>query len=473
MLAGNTTLVHQKSKMLKIERTYLEAFILTLIFTFSPVKTAGVIAPYFILLWFMIRSGSGITFKNTTLFITLYLILIAFYTFFLKTVYDRQFMILNAVISLVTYSSLIFYFVVPSPNIRLNYDKYFNILTYVLVIEGVIGVIQYAFVKLFNFDMLAGDAVQGTIGLTAFLGQAGFGNQMFCINLSFILIFYIPYYFYKNPTKLRLLLVPITALLLAAVIHVQISLFIAFFVSLLMISKLSIKNYVRFTLIGGIITLTFFMLLTVALPGITTTASIYLSKYEEGSSPKLESVETVFSEVAYRYPYMYIFGTGPGQYSSRAGLISSGYYFGNDRVNALIRKTSFGNNFLFNENFKDLWFSYSEKSDKYGNSTVHRPFFSILSFIVEFGLLATLVTAIVLINRLYKCKRVLTKLNGPAINNSNDFDPRIPFAISWFLSVSFIICISSFENYLETSQAVFLGFLLMKLFNPIYIPSRR
>ena len=83
-----------------------------------------------------------------------------------------------------------------------------------------------------------------------------------------------------------------------------------------------------------------------------------------------------------------MFGLGPGQYTSRASLISSGRYFGEfeNPVKLPFLDASTASK-AFNDYIFDIWEVYATNVEIYGNSTMSRPFFSILSLVIEFGLI--------------------------------------------------------------------------------------
>lgn len=137
-----------------------------------------------------------------------------------------------------------------------------------------------------------------------------------------------------------------------------------------------------------------------------------------------------------------ILGTGIGQYSSRAALITSNDYLSRDLPNILVGKSKY-----FSDSIEPANEIYEDSGQ---GSAIWKPYFSILSVIVEFGIVQSLFIFGVLLAHV---RKNLTYMASPV--------PQI--ALTGMVSnvglLFFILC-CAIENYAEFPQAIFLPFLL-------------
>jgi hypothetical protein len=435
-------------------RVYYECFIIALLITLGPSKAFANVAPLVILFWFIVRTASGQTLRRLTLLLLSFSLLTAFY-FILYRMQGVDFLVGNAVVSFITYSSFALVLCLPGKGIIEPgmYDKYAKVLKYALLIEAIVGIMQFLVVTLTKrFTILPGDAVQGTISLFPFVVKdAGFGNQMFVINMAFLLLFFIPYAL-VNRKDYWVVLLALVSVMLAGVMHVFISLIWSFLFTIFFFRK----NI----LFGDFFKILFALVLVVSLlipfeflfPGIFRSASIFISLYEDKNSPKFEAIEKATEALPEKYPSAYLVGIGPGQYSSRAGLISSGKYF-SVKTPLLPNTTSP----FFKNYFETTWKKYSTNTNRYGNSTMHRPFFSLLSIFAEFGLVGITLFIGIILYIFFNIRGLFLKFK----TNKQNKEIYLSFSLG-VLIVNFFF-ISLFENYLETTQAILTGLLLSKI----------
>ncbi len=439
----------------RVDKYFYETFLIALLLVLLPSRSLGYIVPFVCLGWYMIRTRSGVVFKKTIIAVGSYLLIVVLY-YLLYEYEEVNFLARNTIVSFVTYGSFIFILLVDGVFVSANYpyERYARVLSYAVLVQGLVGIFQFLIVTLTGrFDILAGDAVQGTIGLFAFVNEvAGFGNQMFAINMVFFLVFLIPYVLvYRRgiiPFSLGLI-----SLMLAGVLHVFIGLIFSTLLTLFFFRKnllfSNLGKLVSALLLAGLLILP----LGIIFPGIFRTADVFITLYQNQDSPKFEIIDRTVGDMSKRYPTVYLVGLGPGQYLSRAGLMSSGKY--------LDRRVPFFSNTI-SEPLRDFalhtWNAYASNSAKFGSSTMHRPYFSLLSVFAEFGLLSLLALSVYLIALMAKTRKAYL-----AYRREGQYQlAYLSFGIG--LLLIFIFSISFFDNYLETTQAIFPGLLLMKAF---------
>lgn len=423
-----------------------EIFCIALFVCMLPIKIFAYIAPITCLVWLIIRSGSGKSLVRLVFFFICYSIIILFYYCIYK-LYDFQFLIPNSFVALITYSSIWFFLIVP-PYRYFNpkhLNKYFNLISKVLVFESLVGLFQLIIVR--NTDH-----IQGTIGLfSMFSGGPGFGNQIFSINVALMLIF-LSSKVGKNKDLILPFLIGGFILLAAGVVHVFISLILSVLISFIYFFWDTIYKKLSQTLSIVIICSSLLFALNLFFPNIILTGFHYLDLYSASTSPKNQAVESVIYDLPKYFPFLHVTGLGPGQYCSLAGLISTGEYFSIDMpflANEYTRSFELG--------FKDILVGYLTNPQGYGNSTMHRPYFSILSLYSELGMVVSAIFLFLLIYSLFKLKKRFNKQQ----KSNRYYNDIKPICIS--TGILFIFFISFFENYLESSQSVFPGLLLLNI----------
>lgn len=435
---------------------FYESFIIALIIVWLPLKAIPYITPIISLVWFIIRANSGRTVIRLITFLGIFLVFICVYFITYK-----GFILSNAILSLITYGAFIFYIVLPkyfySP--KYNYLKYVKVVKIFLFIETLVGLLQI-FISVIlrggGLDLSAGDVVQGTIKPLAFMGgHAGFGNQMYAINMVFLLLFITPYVFkYRKNTLLYLL--AFIALFLSSVMHVFIAAIVAIVITIIFFRKELIPKLNTSHIMGILVFIFVFIFYAISQPSNYYSMFGYINSYSKNQSPKVEATFNVFTKVSIQYPTIYMIGLGPGQYSSKAGLIGSGHYFGSFHKPQKILFLPESQSEPFKEYVFKLWETSTHPS--YGSSTMNRPFYSILSIYTEFG-------TIVFILIVYLVYIKIKSLRKYYLFYKYISQDKLLSLISFISAVSilFLLVIAFFENYLETTQAIFVGLLLIKL----------
>ncbi|MHA6249439.1 hypothetical protein ACXYMU_15965 [Pontibacter sp. CAU 1760] len=366
----------------------------------------------------------------------------------------HNFLVANAFIAFVTYGSFLFLLIIPSDSAgsKQDYTKYARIIIFVVIAESIVGILQYAAAA--TRSMAQGDAVQGTIGPVAFLSNsAGFGNQMFAINMVFMLLFLLPYVIAHKKGRLAFLM-GIVALFLSSVVHVFFALLAGILLGGIFFRRhLLFSQWKAIVLSVGGVTL-MVTVLAFYQPNVFRNISMHYRVYSQGNSPKNMVVDASLNKLPLDYPLVYITGLGPGQYTSRASLISSGTYGINS---SLLPNTT---STFFQKHIYPIWRAYAANDAKYGSSTMSRPFFSLLSVYIEFG---TVLSVLLLAYVVY----LVVRLRREYIRSLDARDSTLQYlALASGMAVIFLVFVSAFENYLETTQAIFPGLMLIKIFFP-------
>jgi hypothetical protein len=137
-----------------------------------------------------------------------------------------------------------------------------------------------------------------------------------------------------------------------------------------------------------------------------------------------------------------LLGAGAGQYSSRAALITS-----NEYLNVKLPPVLSGESDYAGDHLPVAKAIFEESGE---GSAISKPYYSLLSVFVEFGLIQTLVLAGVFLASLF---RNLQLMRSP--------HPQVA-AIGMFSSVGilfFLLC-CTIENYMEFPQAIFIPMIL-------------
>ena len=431
---------------------------MAILIMWSPIKPLAYVAPFMALGWLLYRTNSGRTFQRLLLVSSALALITVFYYLF-HAYLGSIFLLPNALVSLFMYSPFFFLLVALAPantDETYGYEKYARVLVVVAWVQGVVGSLQYVAAK--TTSIASGDAVQGTVSPFSFLASgAGFGNQIFAISIIFTLLFLLPYVIVHRKGRWGFL-VALTALMLALVVHAFIALLISAFVTVFLFREHLLFSQFKVFAIATASVLVLVLSLAVFMGDFVRISLMYMEIYESGDNPRTEAVATARDQLPAAYPMVYFTGLGPGQYSSRAGLISSGYYFsgfeGPEAGSFILNSMS--------EPFRTYvfpsWQAYQTNNDRYGNSTMSRPFFSVLSVYAEFGLIFTLGLGILLGYYVYQLRRIYLQVYRTGLVEQRWLALATGIAFIFLASVSF------FENYLETAQAIFPGLLLMRKF---------
>ncbi len=441
-----------KAAVLTYDKPYFEVFILCVLLTFSPSKAIGMLIPFIAMIWYVFRTGSGQIFKRIMLIVSAWAVLLLIYNLH-ASIINIEFITANGILSFFHYSSFLFFFIFPLnvSSEKYNYEKYSRLILNILLFEGLYGIMQKILAPIL-MGSISGDVVEGTINPLSFInGHSGFSNQFYAINMGFFMIFSLPYV-YKNKGKWIHLVIALIGVILASVGHVFFSMIIA-----VIISYCVFKSRSFLKLLAGVVII--LGIVSVAVDAATFDKPLRQARmFFDGETPKSQAIEVAIDQVGSKYPTMHIVGLGPGQYSSRAGVIASGTYGSLSDLFRSLPVLKFRSAPLFKMYVQEVWIAVEKNGDRYGNSTMYRPFFSLLSVYTEFGGLAFLALLGFIIYQIGTLKRSY-RLFGkdPKYQTSR----HLAFATS--VCLLFLFFIGMYENYFETPQGVFLGMLLIIL----------
>lgn len=440
------------SELSSLQRSYYWASVLTLLICWSPSNALAYMMPLAVLGWLLVATRKRALFERAGLWVLGWGIFAAFHALF-----DPDYVWVSALIALMTYATLAFVFIVPSKWLAnpMLLTKMLKWVRPIIVIEALWGIVQagYGVSQTGSLDISNGDFVEGTIH-PSLQPELAFSNVMFAANIAFLLLFLLPYVLRQRYVFTFIL--GCVALILASVVHVLFFFILSLsFVFLIYRPKPTRKT----TLIAGLILL---LLPLIGYAVLTTnfgTAIGFAKQIVSGEVPRSLVVLRAIHQMPLRYPCMPLFGLGPGQFSSRAGLIGTGLYFGgmdNPKPLPLITPQI---STPQQEYLMDLW-RWHFSRPAYGSTQA--PYFSWLSIFTEFGIFA------VIIILLLGCK-LLLRLKRSARCPSN----RVLAMVS-STGIVFTLLLGGQENYWEVPQAVFVGVMLLKIVyaNAVYSSPR-
>ena len=237
------------------------------------------------------------------------------------------------------------------------------------------------------------------------------------------------------------------AIVLASVLHMIVFLVVAatvvWFLFQQRISGMTRKRV-------GYVVIVLVFLGAIVLPDNLRTLPYQVSLFRSDDLPKAEMIHRAVFEMPREYPAMPLIGLGPGQFSSRAALISTGLYFGgftNPRAVPFLKEQM---SVPLTDDLLDLWLTASDETT-YGGSSSAKPFFSWISVYTEFG-------GIVLIGIFVFSGMTLFRLR-----RKGQFPGNQLCAMATGIALVFLLLLGFQENYWEVPQAIFPGVLIIQV----------
>jgi len=422
---------------------YLTAYAGVLLLCWSPFKWAAYAAPALAIVWVVLAGRSGAVLART-----LVLALAAALVVAAHLAWNEVFVLSSALVAMVTYSSLAVIWVFPARHFLKPelLSRMTDLTRNVVLLEAGFGIVQavYGYWTSGSFDGANGDLVQGTI-FPHFYGDGAFANPMYGAGLTLMVLALVPLARWKRGYALAVVLGTV-ALVMASVVHQLIFLAAAVALAYLWVRPRLPFSRAAVPLVAvGLVTPALVFLL---LPGNLTTLSDIVRQFREGSSPRRLILERVAEAMPDSYPYMPVVGVGPGQFSSRAALINTGYFAGSPRApkdyGPLIRNAIPApmREFLF-----ELWIANANYR-YYGSS--QKPFFGWLSVYTEFGALGVTAAVAAIVVALARLPR----------RSKNIPLGLLSFSVAGM--IFFIALLALQENYWEVPQAVLPGLFLIK-----------
>lgn len=440
----------------RVKKAYKINYKATTLIMWMPIKVVAYVVPYFSVLFFFLHSKDKNTLRRFIKYFSL-----ACFIIVISYLLRNNFILHSGFLTLLTYSSFICLLIFPVISVSIKeVEEYIPFIGNVILIESIVGIIQIFFgmiVRQATLDSDTGDVVQGTILLNSFLldkDEMGFGNQVFTINLLLLLLFYFPFV-KNNLRRVFILLLGFSSVLLASVLHLVGCFLVSILIILLLFNR---KIFNKGLLLVMVVFAAFVGITYYFQPDNFSLIEKYLNDYLQGNSPKVLASAEAIILMPNDYPNVPYIGLGPGQFSSRAGLIGTGQYFGSFNAPKPIPFMPQAISPAFEKYGYELW-AYVNRTNGNETSTMSRTFYSLLSIYTEFGLLIFVVLLIILLRYILKLRKEMLAL---VKDNSQK---RIIFVSGVF--AVFLLLISFFENYLESPQAIFSSLLFTKLINSI------
>jgi hypothetical protein len=276
------------------------------------------------------------------------------------------------------------------------------------------------------------DALSGTFGLFDYRGRITISQVMFTFNMFVMVLFLLPYF--------KLWIVKIAILLgFVSVSAAQSGHQTIFFIVTIVMVYLSFRNFKILIQSASVISILAISVLYF-FPRTLTLAVSWFNNIVFGNFPKRLVVLEAFNLL--KDFKIVSLGTGVGQFSSRASLFSSGEYLGVSLPSIITGKSHF---------YEQIMVPLIELQQMVGQgSAIAKPYFSILSIILEFGIPISILIMILLLKEIYNNYKG-SKLKFKEINMLYKFKNA---SLIFFLLSSFI------ENYAEFVQAIFLPILI-------------
>jgi hypothetical protein len=309
-----------------------------------------------------------------------------------------------------------------------TYQKFVTACICFIVLQSLIGVFQ--FVATGNPD-----AVCGTFGLLdGFKQQVTIAQVYFTFTIFGMILFLIPAG--GQPLAQVAIVMGMLICVLAQSGH-QMIFFVASLVAcgLLRITRIGTlaRTICAATLIA-VLVLQFY-------PNTAWLACEWFDKVAKNSdSPKrmaLEGASSIMTE-----PKNFLIGTGLGQYSSRAALISS-----NEYLSVKLPQFMIGHSEYYDEHIRPAGVLFEEIGE---GSAIAKPYMSALSIPVELGLVACFALFFFLSKRVLWCVKVMW----------GDAEQSGWIGFTTMVGILFFLCCCLIENYAEFTQAVFAPFIL-------------
>jgi hypothetical protein len=429
--------------MRQYHKAYLVAFIISLFLVWSPSNALAYLAPIIALVVFIAMTKSGTVIQNVIAWFLVWGIIICSYILF-----TPDFVVHSALLSVLTYSSFIVVMAIPRRFVASLdlMDRMLKWARWIVVIEALVGITQgiYGFNRTGSFDISNGDFVEGTIH-PALASELSLSNPMFAINMALLLIALLPDLILRRKGFFTVLVGSI-ALIMASVLHVLIMLASAGFLSILFFWPISLRRSMTYLVGTGLtaaVILAFFALRT-----NFSTADGFARLLLSGESYRSIAIQRAVIEMPRDYPLLPLVGLGPGQFSSRAGLIGTGLYFGGPKFPRPLPFVPQGMSQAFEDNTLDLWLRLVETRTK---GSTHLPFLSWLSVYVEWGVLVLLAVFCIVLIMLIRLRSVVRSY------------PQRVLAAAFGTGVIFLLFIGMQENYWEVPQAILIGLLILKV----------
>ena len=409
-------------------RDFFKLFLFSLVVVSIPVKNfAYVLPPLYVLaqlLWFDTAAA-----VRTVLFMAT-VVTISCTSLFVDAIRGQETNLPGVILGIVTFMPL-FIMISARPSMQVDdtlFRRISRCVAWYVIFQTIIGTIQFA---------ASGDpdAVSGTLGLFDLVSGSITITQMYFgfLMISMVLFLMLDWSTWLAKTGIVAGLV-VTALSQSG--HQSF-----FFAGALGLFAVLQSRRVGLMLGTGCVLSALVALVLYFYPTTLTSAESWYDKtVNSPDSPKRLSVDgarPILSD-----PKNLILGTGIGQYSSRAALVSSGEFLSVSLPSVVV-----GQSLYFRRYLTPGLASFEERGE---GSAISKPYFTWLSVVVEFGLVQSVAIAAVVCLTLKRCFRWM-------------YQPCPEVARAGMLggvAVTFFLLCCMVENYAEFPQAVFIPYLL-------------
>lgn len=431
----------------KRARVYYLVFLLALLICWSPFNAAGYAAPFLVIGVYIFLSNSEISLRRAILWYVGWFAMVGIYGLLYLQDYAWQ----SALISVLTYSAFAVPAIIPMRVVASEalWHKMLVVCRWVLIIEASLGIVQavYGFTQTGSFSGGNGDYVEGTIHpwLAAELAMS---NPMFAINVTFLLLALAPSLLRerKDWTGWFAFGLGAIALILASVLHVLLVLAAAAVIAVLWFFPGFLIRYKTGCLALGVATVVAVISLNVLDWGPLTN---FIDAMLDRALPRSQVLSHVFYDIPEEYPLFPLIGLGPGQFSSRAGLISTGLYFGSPNSPKSLPLLTPDSSTVFRDYVEDYWLNPMVPPGYKSSTTT--PFFSWQSVYTEFGIIAVLMIIGFVVWLAVQLKW-----------HANTFEKKMQ-AVFTGTGILFLALLGIQENYWEIPQAILPALMLLKV----------
>ena len=370
---------------------------------------------------------------------------------FFYLLFNKDFQILNAALWIFTWAGIIIVILFPYDQ-EISYnklqDKLHPFLWMVVLVEATLGIIQglYGFVKNRSFDLSTGDFVEGTIH-PALESELSLSNPMFSTNMALLLLLLlydlISHFTYK---KAIVYLLGIISFVMASTGHVIIAFTISIFLVFLSIAILSarsadIRPLLNILVVASVNIVTIFVLLSATQPNNLRLISNWLSASD---TPRTRLINVLVRTIPTESWLAPLIGFGPGQLASRAGLISTGLYFGSNWASRPAESaTTVQRRFLIP---LKRWQMYNPSFGRSSNAAPHSSWLALYSEFGIAGIACIIICLLATIRTLLKFIRISYLETSIVLS-----------------SIVLLILIGWQELYWEVPQAWFSNFVILKI----------
>lgn len=406
---------------------YYHLLIITSIIVAFPSTYIYYVAPLFIVLY-SIHYNVLINFQRY-FSIIIFVLMFTVYSLFFNGIIGYENNSISLLYGLITYSSFLILLSLKNKDSINTYEISYIVkyLSYFVIVQSLVVFFQMS--QTWNWD-----ALSGTFGLFDYMGRITISQVMFTFTTYVIMLFLLPYW-NKGIVKVALVL----GLISTSAAQSGHQFIFLIFTGLIVYASFKDKKLLFKTVLisSGAI-----MIVLLFFPRTIDLALAWFQKIAFGNYPKALITIDAFELLIEDFKIA-IMGTGLGQFSSRASLFSSGDYLGFKIPEMLTDSSNF---------YKTLVEPKLELQEQIGEgSAIAKPYYSVLSLLIEFGLIIFGIL-------IYYVFAFLNKNKKYSLSKNSEVALLSKFMNAFIL---FLIMCSFIENYSEFVQAITIPILLL------------